>query len=110
MRDAHIGTYVTVYLAGGFALLAWMAFIDNHRAREAFWFALLWPLTLLLIPIVNFLDLMEKRGWYVDIQYQSDLSPFGFRRRPSRSIAFGWAARFLWWELQVWKVKQEPRP
>lgn len=104
MPEASISTY----LAGGFALLAWMAYLDNHRAREAFWLSLLWPLVLLLIPTVYFLDWMEQRGWMVDAQYRRDLSPFGFRRRPVAGA--GWAVRCLWLELQVWEIRKAPTP
>ena len=107
MADISIAAYLAAYLAGGFALLAWMAFLNKHRAREAFWLSLLWPLALLLIPIVALFDRLEQRGWYVDTRYRPDLSPLGFRRRADGGI--GWAVRCLWLELQVWKVKKAPR-
>ena len=92
--------YLAIYLACGFLLLAWMAYINRHRAREAFWMSLLWPLVLLMIPVIVALDwLADSRGWCVDIQFRRDLSPFGFRRPTGGR---GWAIRFLWCELQVW--------
>ena len=93
--------YLALYLACGFLLLAWMAYLDRHRARAAFWMSLLWPLALLMIPVIVALDwLADSRGWCVDLQFRRDLSPFGFRRRPAGGR--GWAIRFLWVELQVW--------
>ena len=50
----------------------------------------------------------ERRGWFVDVKYQADLSPFGFCTRADGGT--GWAIRCLRLELQVWKCKKEPRP
>jgi hypothetical protein len=109
MFEASVSTYLATYLAGGFALLAWMAFLDRHWLREAFWLSILWPVTLLVIvPSVLLLDWLELRGWFVDVMYQADLSPFGFRTRADDGT--GWAIRCLRLELQVWKHKKEPRP
>lgn len=107
MVDASIATYIAAYLAGSMVLFAWTAFLDRHSLREAFCATLLWPLVLLLIPVVSMLDSIAQRGWYVDIQYRSDVSPFGFRRRPTHSIASGWAVRCLRLELQVWKHREK---
>ena len=93
--------YLALYLACGFLLLAWMAYLDRLRARAAFWMSLLWPLVLLMIPVIVALDwLADSRGWCVDLQFRRDLSPFGFRSRPAGGR--GWAIRFLWVELQAW--------
>ena len=108
MADAPLPLYIVCYLAGAFVLLAWMAVIDRHELREAFWLSLLWPLTLVMIPIVTAFARMEQRGWYVHIEYRSDLSPFGFRTRVDAGT--GWAVRCLRLELQVWKTKKVPRP
>lgn len=95
-------TYLAAYLAGGFALLAWMAYrLAGETIHAAFWLALLWPLTLLVVCFVLLLDWI---GWRVNIERRPDLSPFGLRRR---DVGRGWAVRCLHLELQVWKGAQE---
>lgn len=106
MADALISACFAAYLAGGFAVLGWMAFRDIEQMREAFFIVLLWPLFLLLMPVIVLNDWLRPRGWCVDIQHQPDRSPFGFRRRPTGT---GWAVRCLWLELQVWQFRDEPR-
>lgn len=98
MADTSIAAYFAVYLAVGFALLAWLAYrLEGESIRAAFWLTLLWPLTLLVVvPAV----LLDWAGWRVNIEHRPDLSPFGFRRRDAGR---GWAVRFLRLELQVWK-------
>lgn len=95
---------ISAYFAGAFVLLAWMALLDRHSLRVAFWLSLLWPATLLLIFIVA---LFEQFDWHVEIMrhHRPGRSVFGFRRRPGSGV--GWAVRCLWFELQVWHNKQE---
>ena len=108
MVDACLSTGLAAYLAGGFVLLAWMAFLDRHRLREAFWLSLVWPLVTLLLPVAALLAWLERLGWRVNVsRRRADLSPWGVRR-PSSGLA-GRAVRCPWWELQVWKVHREAR-
>lgn len=39
----NIITGVAIYLALGYVLLAWLAYLDNFEVRGAFWMSLLWP-------------------------------------------------------------------
>lgn len=41
--------YAAIYLAAGFATLAWAAWHDDTDARTAFWLSLLWPLTMVVV-------------------------------------------------------------
>lgn len=108
MTESSISICLATYFAGAFALLAWLAYRDVHWLRGAFWLSLLWPVTLLvLIPSVLLFDWLERRGWYVNVKYQADLSPFGFRTRADGGT--GWAIRFLRLELQIWQYKPEPK-
>lgn len=107
MADSSLFTYGASYLAGAFALLVWMALRDVDHMRATLIVLLLWPLVLLLMPVVWLRGWSERRGWYVRIKHQPDLSIFGFR---SRANGVGWAVRCLRIELQVWKEKEELRP
>lgn len=107
MADSSLFTYVAWYLAGAFVLLVWMALHDLDQMRATLVVLLLWPLVLLLVPVVWLRDWSERRGWHVGIKRQPDLSLFGFRRRVN---GLGWAVRCLRIELQVWKEKKELRP
>lgn len=90
--------YIAAYLAGGFALLGWIAYIQQHDVRSAFWCAVLWPLVLLAIPIVVAFD---RSRWRFDIvTRRDDRSGWGFRRPASGN---GWAFRCPGFELQVWR-------
>lgn len=91
-------TYLAAYLVGGFVLLAWIAYLNRHDARSAFWLALLWPLSLLAIPVVLTL---EAQPWRCVVVARNDeRSPWGFRRPATgNGCAFRWPGR----ELQVWK-------
>lgn len=108
MAEAFIFICIAAYLAGGFALLGWMAWCNNPEARVYLVMMLAWPLVIgLLAPALALLDWLHKRGWYVDIKRQPERSPFGFRRRTS---GFGWALRCLWIELQVWRDLDAAQP
>lgn len=107
MADSSLSTYVASYLAGAFALLAWMALRDFDQMRATLIVLLLWPLVLLLMPVVWLREWSERRGWHVRIKHQPDLSIFGFRGRPN---GVGWAVRCLWIELQVWRENKELHP
>lgn len=93
-------TWVYAYLAGALAMFAWAAYLDRHSARETFWCSLLWPLVLLAVVLVDAVDWLERRGWYLEVLVRRDLTPFGFRRRPTGR---GWAVRCLYLELQAWR-------
>lgn len=106
MANASILILAISYLAGGFVMLAWMACIDRHDVRQAFWAALLWPATLLAVLLWSAIDaVLGKLRWNFNIQYQPDLSTFGFRRRPVGGA--GWAVRCFGLEFQVWEKDQE---
>ena len=107
MADSSLFNYGASYLAGAFALLAWMAVRDVDQMRATLIVLLLWPLVLLLMPVVWLREWSERRGWHVGIKRQPDLSLFGFRRRVD---GLGWAVRCLRIELQVWKEEKELRP
>lgn len=107
MANAYLSTFVAWYLAGAFALLVWMALRDVDQMRATLIVLLLWPLVLLLMPVVWLREWSERRGWHVRIKHQPDLSLFGFRRRAN---GVGWAVRCLRIELQLWKEFKEPRP
>lgn len=99
-----ISTYIAIYLGCGFLLLAWGAFADlNTGQRATFWTCLLWPITLfVLVPLVLVTDAIARRGWRANVEFRRDLSFRGFRR-PNNAAVTGWAIRFAWVELQVWK-------
>lgn len=94
-----LSDYIGAYLACGFVLLAWIAYLDRHDARPAFWAALLWPLVLVAIPVVMALEACPWR--FLVVKRNDYRSPWGFRR-PDDGWP-GWALRCPWWELQVWK-------
>ncbi len=98
-----IATYTAVYLGIGFVVLAWLAYLDGHDVRVAFWLSLLWPLFMVAIPIARLLHRLKvKHHRRIDIQVRRDLSMFGFRRRPEGPA--GWALRFFWIEFQTWRT------
>lgn len=95
-------TYIAAYLSCAFLLLAWSAYLDKSTLREAFWLSLLWPASLAFLLVYAPFVLLERRGWNVALVPRPFfLSPIGFRRAPNGQT--GWAVRFVWVELQVWK-------
>lgn len=100
----NIITGVAIYLALGYVLLAWLAYLDNFEVRGAFWMSLLWPCVLVAIPIALSISWIYRRGWRIDVQRRpANLSPWGKRSRPGTGR--GWAVRCPWWELQVWEAR-----
>ena len=92
--------WLSLYSAAGFALLAWMAYLDRCSVREGFFCALLWPLTLVAVLLVDLVARAERRGWLLGLEFQCGRFAFGIRRR---AVGTGWAVRVLCQELQVWK-------
>ena len=89
-----ITPYIAAYLA---------AYLDQHTLREAFWLSLLWPASLAALLIYAPFVLLERRGWNVALVPRPFfLSLIGFRRASGDRI--GWAVRFVWVELQFWKI------
>ena len=80
--------YLALYLACGFLLLAWMALLAWHRARAAFWMSLLWPLVLLMIPVIVALDwLADSRGWALTSSSAATCHPSASAAAPLADVA-----------------------
>lgn len=71
----------TMYPWGALAILALMAWIDLHTARQAFLGSLLWPIVLILIAWHVALDAMERLGF----RWSSGLTPPGIGWRIGRT-------------------------
>lgn len=91
---------LSAYLAAAFLMLAWAAYLDRHRLREAFWLSLLWPVTLLILALYGLTAFLPRLfGWRGEL---AD-SPGGWGvRRPSDGWP-GFAARCPWLEIRLWK-------
>lgn len=107
MTELHPCTLLAGYLSGGFIMLAWMAVIDTHEIREAFWVALLWPLVLaVLLPMLLSAMLWKYTGWSIQlVRRPADLSPWGMRRPPAQRNLRGIGIRCPLFELQFLKPK-----
>jgi len=94
------------YAAGAVFMLAWMAIIDEHQAREVAWVMLLWPLFLaIILTLFPFLLIEKRTGWAVRlVRRREDLSPWGTRRPSDGRRGFG--LRCPCGELQVVKTPQ----
>jgi len=105
--------YAVVYLVGGLLATGLMAWRDEHLAvRDAFWLALLWPLTLVVVAWVLAALVLESLGFHLTfgtprsgvrwggglVHLNPDAMPRNFGSKP---WGFWLAARgravALWW-------------
>lgn len=98
---------VAAYFAAGFAVLAWIAWVDAAEVRGAFWSSLLWPLSLLsvlFVLCVRHTPLVF--GWCGEVYFDRHRQlPDWSCRRP----VDGWPGIGVscpWFEIQLWKRRK----
>jgi hypothetical protein len=90
---------IVIYMTGMILLMGMFAWrVPHEDCRIVFLLALIWPLSIVLILFMIFLELV---GWKLEVVNSTKM--FGFRK-PTNPKARGYAVTIFGTEIQLFKV------